>query len=181
MSKVPKSELLSRMERFLHKLDEAYAEWELCAIVGGINMFYLTGTMCDGLLLIRRGEGVTLWVRKSYDRAVIESELDDIRPMKSFRDVAVAISVLPDTLYIDTSNATLEWFGLLKKHMPFENVISVDNQLLFTRAVKSEYEIEIMKHTGIMTDRFYREELPVMLHEGISEVEIGAQLYALFY
>jgi len=180
MSKTPKSELVSRMERFTSQMDAAHNNWELCAVVGGINMFYLTGTVCDGILFIKRGGDVTLWVRRSFERAVIDSELDDIRPMKSFRDIAETMPELPDTLYIDSANATLEWFGLFKKYLPFQNVLPIDSVLLGTRAVKSEYEIEIIRRAGAMTDQLFREDVPNLFYDGISEVEVGGQLYALF-
>ena len=178
MSKVPGNELKKRLERFKINMDAAYDNWEMCAVVGGVSMFYLTGTICDGMLLIRRSGEATLWVRRSYDRAVLESEFGDIRPMRSFRDIAGTLAQIPDILYLDTANATLEWFGLLRKHLPFENVLPLDSALLNTRAVKSEYELDIMRHAGTKTDRFYREELPAFLKSGISEADLGAELFA---
>jgi len=100
--------------------------------------------------------------------------------MRSFRDIAGTISPLPETIYIDTANATLEWFGLLKKHMPFNNVQSIDSLLLGTRAIKSKYELDIMRIAGAETDRLYREKLPEILQEGISEAALGAELYKVF-
>jgi len=168
------------MKRFTDKMDDAHDNWEICAIVGGVNMFYLTGTMCDGVVLLRRGEGATLWVRRSFERALIESEFNDIRSMRSFRDIAATIDLLPDTLYVDTANATLEWLDLLKKYMPFKNVLALDSVILNTRAVKSTYELDIMRRAGSETDRIFRDVLPNILYEGISEVELGAELFAVF-
>jgi len=180
MKSIPKSELEMRMNRFKNAMDAQYADWELCAIVGGLNMYYLTGAMCDGLLLIKRSDSATLWVRRSYERAQVESELADIRPMRSFRDIAGEFESLPDTLYIDKANASLEWFGLFSKHMPFQNVLPIDNVLMSTRAVKSEYELDIMRRAGSATDRIYREVLPELLQEGMSEVDLGAKLFSVF-
>jgi len=180
MSKVPKTELETRLNRFKEMMDSTYNNWELCAIVGGVNMYYLTGTIIDGVLLIQRSGEATLWVRRSYDRAVLDSELDDIRPMRSFRDIAGLIQQLPDTLYLDTANATLEWYGLFSKYLPFKNVLPLDRIILNTRAVKSEYELEFMRRAGEATDRIFRDELPGLLREGISEVELGAELFAVF-
>ncbi|MCL2426671.1 MAG: Xaa-Pro peptidase family protein [Oscillospiraceae bacterium] len=180
LSKTPKFELEMRMNRFATAMDAQHENWELCVVVGGLNMFYLTGTMCDGILLIKRNDSATLWVRRSYERALIESELDDIRAMRSFRDIAGEFESLPNTLYIDTANASLEWFGLFSKHMPFPNVLPIDNILLNIRAIKSEYELGFMRHAGAETDRIYREVLPTLLHDGISEVELGAELFSAF-
>ena len=168
------------MIKFTTAMDSTYSDWELCAIVGGVNMFYLTGTICDGVLFIKRGGGATLWVRRSFERAVLESGIDDIRPMRSFRDIAESFPALPDTLYIDTANTTLEWYGLLKKYMPFNNILPLDSVIMNTRAVKSKYEIDIMQQAGTETDRIYRDILPSLLKEGMSEVDLGAELYKIF-
>jgi len=180
MKLTPKVELETRMKRFTSAMGTQYPDWELCAVVGGINMFYLTGTMCDGLLLIKRNDAATLWVRRSYERALIESEFADIRPMRSFRDIADEFGSLPDTLLLDTANATLEWLTLFSKRMPFQNILPIDAILLNIRAVKSEYELGFMRHAGAEKDRIYREVLPTLLHEGMSEVELGAELFSAF-
>jgi len=176
---IPKTELISRMDRFTNKMDKAHENWEMCMVVGGLNMFYLTGTMCDGLLLIKRGGGASLWVRRSYDRAIIESNFNDIRPMRSFRDLSGAIAALPDELYLDTSNASMEWYGLLGKYFTFSKVVTIDNILLETRSVKSKYELDIMLRAGTETDRIYRDVIPSLLYSGLSEADLGAELYAI--
>jgi len=180
MKLTPKIELEMRMARFTNAMNTHAPDWELCAVVGGINMYYLTGTMCDGVLLIKRGGTAILWVRRSYERAMIESEFADIRTMRSFRDIAGEFESLPDTLYIDKANATLEWFGLFSKHMPFQNVLPIDTVLLNTRAVKSEYELDFMRHAGSETNRIIRDIMPSLLEEGISEVDLGNELFSIF-
>ena len=180
IKKTPKSELEQRMIRFTAAMDAAYADWEVCAITGGVSIYYLTGTICDGMVLIRRGKDAVLWVRKSYERAGLESEFCDIRRMMSFRDVAAAVSPLSDTLYLDMSAATLEWYGFLNKYMKFERALPVDGVMLEVRAVKSLYEIEIMRRAGSIIDRLLREDLPEFLHSGMSEADLGADMLLLF-
>jgi len=178
--KVPGSELEQRMIHFIREMDRTYDAWELCAITGASGLFYLTGTICDGMLLIRRGGDATLWVRRSYERSVLESEFADIRRMSGFRDVANAIGPLPDTLYLDTAHATLEWYGLLSRYMSFSNVLSVDGVMFKTRSVKSEYELDRMRWAGRAIDRLLMVELPLLMRDGVSEAELGAELLALF-
>jgi Xaa-Pro aminopeptidase len=180
IKKTPKSELEQRMNRFTAAMNAAYADWEVCAITGGVGMYYLTGTICDGMALIRRDKDAALWARKSYERAVLESEFGDIRRMTSFRDVAAAVSPLPDTLYLDMASATLEWYGLLSKYIKFERTLPIDSVMLGVRAVKSPYEIAIMRRAGSVIDRLLREELPGFLQSGMSEADLGAELLSLF-
>ena len=180
VEKVPKDELAQRMSRFIGQLDIEYANWELCAIIGAPSMFYLTGTICDGILLIRRGGDGTLWVRRNYDRSILESEFSDIRPMASFRDIAGAVGPLPDTLYLDMAQATLEWYGLLTKYMPFSGVLPVDSAMLRARAVKSEYELTRMRIAGSAINRILTMEFPDLMRAGVSEAALGADLLASF-
>lgn len=180
MSAVPKSELDTRLKRFTDEMDRAFKDWELCAIAGGVNLYYMTGTLCDGMLLIRRDAGAVLWVRRSYERALIESRFSDVRRMSSFRDAADANASLPGTLYLDMAHASMEWYSLLGKYMRFKNVLPVDSVMLKIRAVKSDYELERMRVAGAAIDRLLREEFPAFARDGISEVDLGAELFALF-
>jgi len=180
IKKTPKSELEERMIRFTASMNVAYDDWEVCAIVGGVGIYYLTGTICDGMVLIHREKDATLWVRKSFERAVWESEFDDIRRMTSFRDIAAAVSPLPDTLYLDTSAATLEWYGILNRYISFDRVLPVDGVMTGVRAIKSPYEIAIMRSAGSIIDRLLREDLPGLLRPGMSEADLGAELLSLF-
>lgn len=180
INKVPKYELTARMERFTSAMDEKYPEWEACAIVGSMSMYYLTGTICDGILLIVRGKQSALWVRKSYERAVMESEFGDIRPMKSFRDITNQVEAFPDTLYLDMSATTLDWYTLLSKYIKFSSVLPIDNVLLNIRSRKSPYEVEIMSRAGKTIERLLSENLPSFLHEGMSEADLGADIFPLF-
>lgn len=180
MPNVPAAELQARMGRFRTTMDAAYPEWALCALVGDMNLFWLTGTVCDGMLLLRRGGDAVLWVKRGYERALLESEFDDKRRMNSFRDIAAAADTLPDTLYLDMSFATLEWHGFLSRYLKFERILPVDTVCLEARSVKSEYELTRMRQAGQTIDRLLCEEVPPLLREGISEAELGAELFALF-
>ena len=179
INKTPKTELSQRMERFTSEMDKAYDGWEMCAITGSVSMFYLTGTICDGLLLIRRGESSTLCVRRSYERCLLESEFSDIRQMKNFRDIAEASGALPDTLYLDTAHASLEWYGFFSKYLKFGNVLPIDRVMLKTRSVKSEYELERISLSGKKIDSMLRDNFPQLLREGISELELYLELYVM--
>lgn len=181
IKKVPGNELKNRMERFTQAMCKAYPNWELCAIVGDMSMYYLTGTICDGVLFIRRDKDAVLWVRRSFERALNESEFSDIRQMSGFKDIAAEWQDnYPKTLYLDMSAATLEWHAFLSKYLMFEKILPVDNVMLKVRSIKSKYEISFMKEAGTIIDRLLVENLPLLLHEGISEADLGADLFSLF-
>ena len=72
---VPLYELEKRMDRFHAYMDRKNPDWEFTAIFGKVNLYYFTGTMQDGVLLIPRDENAVFWVRNSYSRALDESLL----------------------------------------------------------------------------------------------------------
>jgi hypothetical protein len=51
-SLVPLSELDERMKRFRVLMDARHPDWEIALIISKINLYYFTGTIQDGILLI---------------------------------------------------------------------------------------------------------------------------------
>ena len=51
-AKVPLTELNDRLKRFRVRMDTANPGWELAIISSNVNLYYFTGTMQDGILLI---------------------------------------------------------------------------------------------------------------------------------
>ena len=88
MNKVPSIELETRMKRFKEHMDISNPEWEIAVIFSKINLYYFTGTMQDGMLIIPKNGEATFWVRRSYERALDESLFGKIKHMNSFRDAA---------------------------------------------------------------------------------------------
>ena len=54
MAFVPRSELDARMSRLRQRLDAAVPEWRAALVMGKVNLYYLTGTMPSGALVIPR-------------------------------------------------------------------------------------------------------------------------------
>ena len=178
--KVPGGELADRLRRFCGAMDGAHPDWEMCVISGSVNMYYFTGTIQDGALIIERDKGAVFWVRRSYERALAESAFGDIRRMNGFRDAAGAYSRIPDTVYLDMSEATMQWYGIFIKYFPFKKALPADAVLQRVRSVKSPYEADILRRAGGLADRLLREEVPALLRDGMTEAELGADILALF-
>lgn len=54
IKKVPLTELKNRMYNFRKQMDISNPEWEIAVIFSKINLYYFTGTMQDGMLIIPR-------------------------------------------------------------------------------------------------------------------------------
>lgn len=175
--KVPGNELTLRLQRFRNIMDRQNPEWEMAAIFNKINIFYLTGTMQEGMLLIPRNDEAVLWIRRSFERAVSESLFPVIKPMDSFRDAAVHYSSMPNSVHIETEFVPVAFLKRFQKYFPINNIQSLDLQIASIRAVKSLYEINLMKKSGELHRSVLEERVPELLREGMSEVDLAGELY----
>lgn len=176
--KVPASELKARLESFVRNMNELNPDWQLAMIFSKINLLYFTGSMSEGMLVIEREKGATYWVRRSYERAVVESELADIRPMNSYRDAASAYPVVPAVVYFETEFVPLAMMQRVQKYFPFESFKGLDFAVSMTRAVKSAWELHFMEEAGKIHQRVLEDMVPHILREGMSEADLAAELYA---
>ena len=178
ISPVPSAELKDRMDRFRSRMDMDNPDWEFSAIFGNVNLYYLTGTMQDSVLLIPRDGDATLWVRRSYERAKNESEFPDIRKMESYREPALALSKIPEQIHIETAVVPLAILQRFQKYFPSGRISSLDMQVGKVRAEKSDYELERMKKAGIIHRKVLEDMIPSMLREGMSEAEFSRDIYS---
>ncbi len=179
MTKAPISELTDRMQRFRARMDAEHPNWELAAIFGRINQYYFTGTMQDAVLLIPRGGRAVFCVRRSYERACAESLFPDIRPMKGYRDAAPLAPGERAVIHVDTEVVPVALLARFRKYFPCKEVASLDLQALRVRAVKSPYELAILERAGAAHRRILEEAAPTLLRDGMSEAELGCELYSL--
>ena len=177
--KVPRDELKSRMNRFRAGMNKSHPGWEMAAIFGKVNLYYFTGTMQDGVLLIPSNDDAVFWVRRSCERALAESQFPDIRQMRSYRDAAAATDDLPQTIFVETELVTLGLIERFRKHFGFIDVKSLDYVLGMVRAKKSNYEISLMEKSGKIHRRVLEERVPEIVREGMSELDFALKLYSL--
>ncbi|MDY0260978.1 Xaa-Pro peptidase family protein [Syntrophotalea acetylenica] len=174
---VPFSELQSRMTRFRARMEAACPRWQMAALFDRVNQYYFTGTMQDGVLLIPRDAEAVYWVRRSYERALDESLFPRIEPMDSYRDAAQGMGPCPETIHLEAELVPLAMLQRFRKYFPITEYLSVDMQVAAVRAVKSPFELEIMRRSGMVHRRILEERLPAMLCEGMSEAQLAAELY----
>ncbi len=178
-TKVSATELHSRLTRFRKAMDKHNPGWEFAVIFSKINLYYFTGTMQEGMLLIPRDDEAALWVRRSYERATNESLFPTIKPMDSYRDAAGLYPQLPKTVYIETEFVPMAMYQRFQKYFPFSEVKPLDYQIAITRAVKSPYELALMEEAGNIHREILEEHVPFILKEGMNEVMLAGELYSI--
>ncbi|MGA7628786.1 MAG: aminopeptidase P family N-terminal domain-containing protein, partial [Methanoregula sp.] len=176
---VPITELNARMVRFRDRLDRTCPDWEVAAITEKINLYYFTGTIQDGLLLVPRNSDAIFWVRKSWERAIKESQFPDIRPMASYRDAASATGPIKNPVHLELDFVSIAQYGRMQKHFSFTGPIGVDAHVAAVRSVKSPYEIALMEKAGKIHRHVLEDLVPDLLTDGIDEVSLASALYAV--
>jgi len=170
-------ELEERFNRFYEALDKAHPHWDTAVILSRVNQYYFTGTMQDGMLLLKRDGSISYYVRRSYERALDESPLPHIYPMKSYRNAAEREGKDLGNVLLEKETVTLAVMERLKKHFSFKNIGSLDSLVLSLRAVKSPYELRLIREAGKQHHEFMTEVIPSLLREGMSEADLTAEIY----
>ena len=171
---VPAAELNTRLDRLRCAMTEKDPAWSMLLLDNTLDMYYFTGTMQDGALVVTPDQA-TLFVRRSFDVAKDESAFADIRPMGSFRGIKEVYPDIPETVYVAAKTMTLQKLSMLNKHLPFAPK-PMDGVLSALRSVKSAYELDCMRESGRL-HRYVIEGLaPAFLREGVSEARLCSEI-----
>lgn len=173
----PIEELNERLSRFIQLMNKSNPDWNTSIIFGKINQYYFTGTMQDGLLLINSKGKRFYFVRKSIERAKIESPIEEIYQINSYRDVASIYGKELGNTFFDTETATYAIIQRFSKHFNLNPPKSLDKVILSLRAVKSPYELHWMKISGKLHHRLLTQIVPDLIVEGISEAQFIAEIF----
>ncbi len=179
MNKIPQTELEGRMKRFRNLMARHDANWEVAYIFTKVGLYYFTGTMQDGVLIIPRDGEADFWVRISYERALDESNFQSIKPMSSYRDAAAAYPKIPRSAYIETDFVPMALWERFSKYFPTECALPMGGVINALRWKKSTYEMEQMRAAGRIHRKVLEHETPKLLREGMNEADLTGALFKL--
>ena len=172
---VPAEELASRLSRLRQAMTLHDPAWSMLILDNKIDLYYFTGTMQEGALVVTPDDAV-FFIRRSLECGKRESNFPDIRPMGSFRGIAEAFPHIPARVGVTARTMTLQKLAMLQKYLPFTQTDAIDGVLSGLRAVKSEYELECMRHAGLLHQYALEEIAPVLLRDGISEARLCSEI-----
>jgi len=178
MSENPTKQMLeARISRLFEHLRKAGAAFDTAIIVSKINQYYFTGTMQDGILILRKDGTAAYFVRKSYDRARLESSLDHIYHISSYRDILSVIPANMGSTYMETEIIPHAMIERISKYFTIGEIHSIDKIIMSIRSVKSDYELAFIMESGKQHQYVMENIVPSILREGMSEAEFAAELY----
>ena len=121
------------------------AEIDCALLVEATDLVYLTGVMADAHLLVPAHDDPVLLVRRGLERVAAESPIEDVRPLRSLKDlpallaergarrIGLELDVLPAARY-------LRYRDLL----PEAELVDVADVMAAQRAVKSAWELDMI-------------------------------------
>ena len=172
-----KKELKERLDRFYKVMNASCPDFDTAIFMSKVNQYYFTGTMQDGMLLLKKDGSSFYFVRRSFERAKEESVFENIYSMETYGDAAAIVGEELGNTYLETETVTVGILDRLKRKFKIARTGSLDRAILSLRAVKTPYEIAWMERAGAQHHRFLTESAPTLMHEGISEAEFAAALY----
>lgn len=175
LPKVPTMEVRERIARFQAKLQENQIDGAM--ITQNVDLYYLTGSMQNGLLYVPQSGEPRFYVKKSVARAEFEASVpvEEMGRMKQLGErlrstfgnvkrIGIEMDVLP--------------YGLAVRYLGFfpdTEAVDVAFMLRLVRAVKSEYELNQLRIAATHVQEMVA-MLPQQIRVGMSEVELSAQI-----
>jgi Xaa-Pro aminopeptidase len=174
---VPAQEIFHRISRLQQTLPEAQIDGVL--ILDPLNMYYYSGTIQQGVLFIPvEGEPVFL-IRRSYERALRETPLEKVYSLNGIsqlKTTLVGLGLPVDTLGVAEATLSVSVFKSLARAFPTATFTDIGAPLEMIRAVKSDYEVGLIRKAGALHETVY-DTIPSMIREGMTEWELGAEIH----
>ena len=175
----PKSEIDQRIDKLKKQLEENNINTAL--IVQRADLFYFTGTVQDAHLCVPVDGDPILMVFKSLERAIAESPLSRIAPLDSPKDIIEILSQygyeLPQSIGLELDVLPANLYFNFQHLFAGRNLVDISDLIRRVRAIKSPYEIEMMRRAAGLSDQVAA-RVPGLLREGMTELELAGQVEA---
>ncbi len=174
---VSKEELLGRIKGL--KALMAAQGIDFAVIMQNVDMFYFTGTIQKGMLVVALDREPLLFIEKSVNRAKLDTPLDVI-PIKRDREVKKTLEeegILKGKGGMELDVVPVMVFERFKNVVGWQDFVDVSHLIKELRMVKSPYELGQIRKSGAIVARVFDRAREV-IREGVSEMEIDALLVA---
>ena len=175
----PKSELNHRIDNLKIHLRNHHIDAAL--ILQHVDLFYFAGTIQKANLYVPANGDPILMVHKSSERARAESGIEQILDLGSPKKIPNILKAngvaLPRTLGLELDVLPTNMYFSYRRLFQDAEIVDISQPIRLIRAVKSSYEINIMRRAAELSDRV-AEHVPAILEEGMSELELAGKVEA---
>ncbi len=171
----PEAEVEGRIEKL--KLNMAANNIDFAVILQNVDMFYFTGTLQKGVLIVPTEGDPLLFIEKTMERAVYETPLNviQIRKDKDVKGILADKKMLKGKGAMEFDVLPVSVFERWKGLLGFDNFVDLSILIKDVRLIKTPFEIEQIKKSGEIVSHVL-EKAKNVVKEGMSEVEIAAIL-----
>lgn len=184
LATIPQEELERRHEAVRSHLKTVAPEAGGLMVFSRLTIYYLTGTLGQGVLWLPLDGEPVLMLRKGVERARLEAGFVP-HPFKSYGQIpeicAEAGSPLPKIVGTETSGLTWQLGNLLTVKMPDATFVPADHAIALAKAVKSEWELRIMRLSGQRHHETLHTIIPQRIRPGMTERELSHIAWEVFF
>ncbi|MDY6824790.1 MAG: Xaa-Pro peptidase family protein [Thermodesulfobacteriota bacterium] len=175
MEYTPKTEITARVDALKQRLAAAGLDGAL--ILQNTDLFYFSGTAQQAYLYVPVDNAPLLMVKKDVERARMESPLENVVALKSMKAIPELVGPAPRRLGLELDVISAALYRIICGFFPDAAVVDLSHDIRSIRAVKSEYELSIIRHAAGLSDRVAA-FVPSVLREGITEIELAGLIEA---
>ncbi|MCK4509228.1 MAG: aminopeptidase P family protein [Desulfuromonadales bacterium] len=169
-----KNECSARILRLQERLQQQELDGALFTYP--IDIYYFTATRQNSTLWVPAQGEPQLLVRKSLARAQKEAHIGDIRSFPRSKEFAPLFEGKQNIgLCFDVMSVQL--YNYFAKLLPERNFVDVSALNRTLRSVKSDWELERLRHAGTQLCEVFA-EVPEFLRPGMREVDLAAEFEA---
>ena len=182
---LPDGERLARQARCRNLLAERLPEAGGLILFSRLNIYYLTGTLANGLLWLPLAGEPLLLIRKGLERCRLESPETRAALFRSYSDIAglceEAASPLSRVAAAEMSALPWSLSVMLQTRLPGIRFVPDEQIMLTARVVKTPWELAKMRVCGERHHKCLYELLSGKLRVGMNEREIAHLVWRVFF
>lgn len=166
-----RQEIPERIKRFRALMVEERVEAAL--VMQKVDLFYLSGTAQDGVLLVDH-QGERLFVKRHPKRASEESPLEVV-PIRSLKDLGRFLGPFRGTMGLEFDVLPVKLFEQLREIFPGAKFRDVSPLILKLRRSKSPWELFMIKKASEIYGLVF-ERVQEVIRPGVTELELSGEL-----
>ncbi|MCD6526075.1 MAG: aminopeptidase P family protein [Desulfuromonas sp.] len=177
MQITPQTELVNRYQALQKLMVEK--GMELALLVQNADLFYFTGSIQQGVLLIPCEGKPVYCVRKDLARAQAESQLEQIVALKSPRDLPTVLAdhgiAMSQQMGMELDVVPVAVYRRFSKPFGDATIHDVTPLLRLVRMIKSDYELTLMRKAADQEEAIYQKARQI-IRVGMTDLQVEAEL-----
>lgn len=173
----PGEELSRRIDGLRQKMAEVGIDFAV--VLQNVDVFYFTGTLQKGTLVVPVDEEPVFFVEKSLGRVEMETPLKvtPIRRDKDIKEILRGKGFLKGVGGMELDVLPVSVFERFKTVIEHDRFVDVSPLIKDLRLRKSAFELEQVKRSGAIIEKIFVRARDV-IREGVREVDVDAELVA---